>query len=73
VLCEFEAANATLKGDFLRWVAVIVIGGVPTVLEVCFMCFFKSLGRVLLEGSLSTNLYGPMRHQVDLRNVEVSI
>jgi hypothetical protein len=50
-----------------------VIGGVPTVLEVRFMCFFKVLGRILLQGSVSTNLLDPMRHQVDLRKVEVGI
>jgi hypothetical protein len=37
-LSDFEAENATLKGDYLRQVVEIVIGGVPTVLEVRFMC-----------------------------------
>ena len=72
-LSDFEAENATLKGDYLRQVVEIVIRGVPTVLEIRFMCLFVSLGRILLEGSVSTNLFGPMRHQVDLRNVEVGI
>ena len=72
-LSDFEAENATLKGDYLRQEVEIVIGGVPTVLEVRFMCLFMSLGRILLHGSVSTNLFGPMRHQVDLRKVEVGI
>jgi len=72
-LSDFEGENATLKGDYLRQVVEIVIGGVPTVLEVCFMCLFKSLSRILLQGSGSMNLFDPMRHQVDLRKVEVSI
>ena len=72
-LSDFEAEDATLKGDYLWRVVEIVIGGVPTVLEVCFMCLFMSLGRILLQGSISTNLCSPMRHQVDLRKVEVGI
>jgi hypothetical protein len=72
-LSDFEAEDATLKGDYLWQVVEIVIGGVPTVLEVRFICLFMSLGRILLEGSVSTNLFDPMRHQVDLRQVEVGI
>jgi hypothetical protein len=34
---------------------------------------FVSLGRILLQGSVSTNLFDPVRHQVDLRKVEVGI
>jgi len=37
------------------------------------MCLFMSLSRILLEGSVSTNLFDPMRHQVDLWKVEVGI
>jgi len=37
------------------------------------MCLFMSVGRILLQGSVSTNLFDPMRHQVDLRKVEVGI
>jgi len=73
VLSDFEAQDATLKSDGLWQVVEIVIGGVPTVLEVRLMCLFMSLSRILLQGSISTNLFGPMRHQVDLRNVEVGI
>jgi len=62
-----------LKGDYLWQVVEIVIGVVPTVLEVRFMCLFMSLGRLLLQRSVSTNLFGPMRHQVDLWKVEVGI
>jgi hypothetical protein len=72
-LSDFEAENATLKGDYLWQVVEIVIGGIPTVLEVRFMCLFMSLSRILLQGSVSTNLFGPMRHQVDFRKVEVGI
>jgi hypothetical protein len=62
-----------LKGDYLWSVVEIVIGGIPTVLEVYFMCFFKSFGRILLEGSMSMNLFDPIRHQVNLWKVEVGI
>jgi hypothetical protein len=72
-LSDFEAEDATLKGDYLCQVVESVIGGVPTVLEVRFVCLFMPLGRILLQGSVSTNLFGPMRHQVDLRQVEVGI
>jgi hypothetical protein len=72
-LSDFEAENATLKGDYLRQVVEIVIGGVPTVHEVCLMCLFMSLGKILLQGSVSTNLFDRMRHQVDLQKVEVGM
>ena len=72
-LSDLEAENVTLKGDYLRQVVGIVIGGVPTIIEVRFMCLFMSLGRILLQGSVSTNLLDSMSHQVDLRTVEVSI
>jgi len=32
-----------------------------------------SISRILLQGSVSTNLFHQMRHQMDLRNVEVGI
>jgi len=70
---DIDAESAMLKGDYLWQVVEIVIGGVPTVLEVCFKCFFMSLSRILFQGSISTDLFHPMRHQVDLRKVEVSI
>jgi hypothetical protein len=72
-LSDFEAENETLIGDSLWQVVEIVIGGVPTILEVRFMCFFLSLGRILLQGSVTTNLFGSMRHQVDVQKVEVGI
>jgi hypothetical protein len=72
-LSDFDAENAMLKRDYMRQVVVIVIGGSPTILEIRFMCFFMSLGRILLQGSVSTNLFDPVRHQVDLRKVEVGI
>jgi len=72
-LHDFEAENATLEGDYLQQVFEIVIGRVPTVLEVHVMCLFMPLRRILLQGSLSTNLFDTVRHQVDLRKVEVGI
>jgi len=72
-LSDFEAENATLKVEYLWKVVGIVIGGVPTVLEVCFMCLFLAVGRILLQGYVSMNLLDPMRHQVDLRKDEVGI
>jgi hypothetical protein len=72
-LSDFEAMAATLKGDYLMQVVEIVSGGVPTVLEVRFMCLLMSLGRILFPGSLLTNLFGPIRDQVDLQKVEVSV
>jgi hypothetical protein len=70
---DFEAENATLKGDYLWEVVEIVTGGVPTFLEVGFMSMFMSLGRILLHGCISTNWFSPITHQVDLRKVEVGI
>jgi len=72
-LSDFEAENATLKGDYLRQVVEIEIGGIPTVLEDRFKCLVRSFDRILLQGSMSTNLFNPMRHRVDLRKVEVCI
>jgi hypothetical protein len=72
-LSDCKAQDATLKGDYLWQEVEIVLGGVPTILEVRFMCWFMALGRILLEGSVSTNQFDPMRHQVDLRKVEVGI
>jgi len=72
-LSHFEAEDATLNSDYLWQVVEISIGGIPTVLEVCFMCWFLSLGRILLQGYISTNLLNPMIHQIDLRKVEVGI
>jgi len=73
MLSDFEPENVTLIGDYLWQVVEIVIGGVQTVLEVCFMCLLLSLSRLLLQGSVLSNLFDPMRHQVDLWRVEVSI
>ena len=72
-LSNLESENVTLKGDYLQQVVEIVLGGVPTILEDCFMCLFMSLGRILLQGSVSMSLFDPTRHQVDLRKVEVGI
>jgi hypothetical protein len=70
VLSDFQAEDATLKGDSLWQVVEIVIAGVPTVLDVRLMCLFMSLGRILFQGSVLMNLFNPMRHQVDLRKLK---
>jgi hypothetical protein len=70
---DFEAENTMLKGDYLWQVVEIVIGGVPTVLGFCFMCVFMSRSRTLLQGSVSANVFDPVRPQVDLWTVEVGI
>jgi hypothetical protein len=72
-LTNFEAENAMLNDDYFPQVVEIVIGGVPTFLEICVMCLLMPIGRILLQGSLSMTLFNPVRHQVDLRNVEVRI
>ena len=72
-LCDFKAENATLKGDYMGQVVEVVIGGIPTVLEIRFICLSISLGRILLQGSVSMNLFHPVRHQVVLRKVAVGI
>ena len=72
-LSDFKAKNATLKVDCLRQVVEIMIGAVPTLLEVHFMYLFMSFGRILLQGSMSVDLFEPMRGQVDLRKVQVGI
>jgi len=72
-LADFETENATLTGDYLQQIVEIVIGDISTILEIRFMCLFMSLGKTLLQVSVSTNLFDPVTHQVDLRKVEVSI
>jgi ABC-type thiamin/hydroxymethylpyrimidine transport system permease subunit len=72
-LSDFEAEDAMLNGHYWWQVVEIVIGGVPTVLEVCFMCLFMSLGRILMQGSISMDMFEPMRHQEDVRKVKVGI
>jgi hypothetical protein len=68
-LSDFEAENVRLKGDYLSPVVENVIEGIPTVLQVGFRCFFMSLGRILLQGSVLTDLFSPIGHEVDLRKV----
>jgi hypothetical protein len=63
-LSHFETENVTLKCNYLRQVVEIVIGGVPTVLEIPLMCLLMTLGRILLQGSVSTNLIDQIKHQV---------
>lgn len=70
---DFEAEDAMLNGHHPSQVFEIVIGGDPTILAVHFMGMFMSLSRILWQGSVLTNLFNPIRHQVDLWNVEVVI
>lgn len=72
-LFDFEAQNATLNGDLMGQVLEIAIGGDTTVLEVYFMCLLMSLGRQLLQGCVSRNVFHPMSHDADIQNVEVGI
>jgi hypothetical protein len=72
-ISDFEAQHLAQKGDYLRQVCEIVIVGLPTILEVCFMCWFMSLGRIPLQDSVTTNLFNAMEHHLALRKVEVSI
>jgi len=70
-LFHFEPENVTLNDDYLWQVVEIVIGGVQTGIEVHYMCLFMSLDRKLLQGSVSSNLFDSMGHQVDLLEIEV--
>ena len=72
-LSDFEAENATLKGNYLWQVIEIGIGSVPTDLVVCFRCLIMSLDRMLLRGSRSMNLFDLMSHAVDDWHVSVGI
>lgn len=72
-LSDYEAENATLQGDYLLKVVEILIGGIPTVFQINFKCLFMSLGRMLLQGSVSTNLFDPVSHHVDHPQVAVGI
>jgi hypothetical protein len=72
-LSDFDAENETLNADNMWQVVQIVIGGFPTILEVGLMCVFISLCRILLQESVMMNIFGPMRHEVDLHKVEVGI
>ena len=62
-----------LIGYYLWQVVELMIGGVPTIVLVHFMWLWISLGRILLEGSITTNRFNSMRHSMDLRNVEIGI
>jgi len=72
-LLHSESENVKLKGDYLWQVVEIVVVGVRTDLEFRFFCLFVSLRRIHLQGSVLTNQFDPMRHQVDLQQVDVSI
>jgi len=72
-LSDIEAENATLKADHLQQVVEIVIGGVPNVFEVHFMCLFMSLGRIMLPGSRLKYHFDSIRHHMDPQRVELGI
>jgi hypothetical protein len=72
-LSDVEAENAMLNGDYFWPVVDIVIGGVPTALEVRYMYLFMTLGRIQLKVSVSTNLFDLTRRQADLWQVDVAI
>jgi len=62
-----------LNSDY-GWQGVeIVIGGVATVPKIHFMTLLMSLGRILLQGSLSTYQFDPVRHHVHPWPVQVGI
>ena len=73
LLSDFDAVDVTLNCDYLWQVVEIVIGGVKSVLEVRFMWLFMCVSRILLQGSVSTNIFNPMRHYVDLWKDVVTI
>jgi len=70
-LSDSKVENATLNVEFMRQLVVIVIGGVPTILEVRSVCLFMSVGTILLKCSISPTVFDPRKHQVDLRKDEV--
>jgi hypothetical protein len=72
-LSDFAAENATLNVGYLQQPVQIFFGGVPTILVVHFMCFFMTLGRILLQHSILKNMFDPTRHQVDSWIVDVCI
>jgi hypothetical protein len=72
MLSSSKPEDATLKGDFLFEVQVIVIGGSQTILEVRFLGMFLALSKRLLQGCISMNMFESMRQLVDLHKVEVS-
>jgi hypothetical protein len=72
-LSDFEEENTTVKGDCLRRVFVIEIGGIPNIHEIHYMCLFMSLGRILLNGIVLRNMFNPVTHQVGVLTVEVGI
>jgi len=72
-LADFKSGNAMFEG-VQSWQNVeSVIGGVPTLLDDRIMCLFMSLERKRWQGSVSMNLFTPMRYQVGLRKDAVSI
>jgi len=72
-ISDFDADNVRQKDYYFGQEVEIVIGGVPTVLKIRFKCMFMSRCRILLQRAVSTNLFDRVKHDVDLRNVDVGI
>jgi len=72
-LSDHEVENTMLHGDHLRQELVSVIEGIPTIFEVHFMHMFRSRLSITMKDSLLTNLFDPVRHQVNCRKVEVGM
>ena len=72
-LFEFKAENAMLNGEYIWQGVELVMGDVPPVLEVRYMCLIMSRRRIQLQGSVSTNLFNPMGHQVNVRKLEAGV
>ena len=73
MLSDFDPENVTLTVDSLHQVVESLNGYAPTVLEIDFMCWFRSLGRILRQCSVSRNLVDPVKDPVDNEKVEVGI
>jgi hypothetical protein len=72
-LSDLEEDNMMLNGEYLLQVVHSVIGDVPTVVRVHIICLVMSLRRKLMQGSILSNLFNSVRHQVYLRNFAIGI
>jgi hypothetical protein len=72
-LSDYEEVQGMLKGDCMWQAVEIVMVGITTVFEICFMCLIMSLSRILFQDTILMNLFDPMRHQEDCRKVKSSI
>jgi hypothetical protein len=72
-ISDFETENAMLEGDYLWQVVGIVNGGISIILEVRYMCLFMTLGGILWEGNILTNLCHTIRYYVNLQKLKVGM